>query len=65
MQTGEGQWAQVANESPYLTLKNGSVSFSLEGYARYKITIDGGCFYCLTTSTTGGSISPNFYLTVE
>ena len=49
----------------YLTLKNGNVSFSLHGYGRYKIAVDGGSFYCMTTSANGGSLSPAFYLTAD
>ncbi len=48
----------------YLTLRNGRVSFTLPGYARYKVTIDSGCFY-FSPAVAGGSISPKFYLTVE
>ena len=49
----------------YITLRNGQVSFALPGYAKYKVTLDGGCFYCITTNTDGGSVSPQFYLTVD
>lgn len=68
--TGEDQWRRLdeADGLPatFITLRNGLVSFYLPGLAEYKIMIDGGCFYCLTTSgSTGGSLAPEFYLTVE
>ena len=49
----------------FITLRNGYVSFSLYGYTRYKITIDGGSFYCMTAAADGGTLSPKFYLTVD
>ncbi len=49
----------------YITLRNGQVSFTLPGYTKYKVTIDSGCFYSFTTNTDGGSLSPQFYLTVD
>ena len=49
----------------YITMRNGQVSFKLRGYEKYKVAIDTGCFYCITTNTERGSISPQFYLTVE
>ena len=71
VQTGNDQWEKAAAGNgealpdTYITMRNGLVSFSLPGYARYKITIDRGCFYCFKTGTDGGSISPKFYLTAE
>ena len=71
VQTGADQWEKVlmgnGEELPdtYITMRNGQVSFNLPGYAKYKITIDRGCFYCFKTGTDGGSISPKFYLTAE
>jgi len=66
-----GEWVRVSGydggpaPETFITLRNGSVSFSLYGYARYKITIDGGSFYCLTAAADGGTLSPKFYLTVD
>ena len=67
--TGEWEKALSANGEPtpdtFITLRNGQVSFTLAGYANYKVTIDGGCFNCITTNADGGSLSPQFYLEVE
>lgn len=67
--TGDDQWEKMTVDSGIpetcVTLKNGGASFNLRGLGSYKITIDGGSFYCQTTDADGGSISPNFYLTVE
>ena len=49
----------------YLTMRNGRVSFTLPGYAKYKITIDSGSFYAIGVGADGGSASPKFYLSVE
>jgi len=49
----------------FITMTNGQVSFTLPGYARYKITIDGGCFSCSRTRVEGGSVSPRFHLTAD
>jgi len=66
-----GEWERASGydgqpvPETFINLRNGNVSFSLYGYTRYKITIDGGSFYCMTTDADGGSVSPNFYLTVD
>ena len=66
-----GEWVRASGydsepaPETFITLRNGYVSFSLYGYARYKITIDGGSFYCLTAAADGGTLSPKFYLTVD
>ena len=66
-----GDWEQASwpggelIPDTFLTLQNGQVSFSLAGYANYKVTVDEGSFYCLTASADGGNLSPRFYLTVE
>lgn len=49
----------------FITLSSGQVSFTLPGLAKYKVTIDGGSFYCITTNSGGGSLSPQFYLEVD
>jgi len=49
----------------FITLRNGWVSFTLAGYTNYKVTIDGGSFYCIRTQADGGTVSPQFYLTVN
>ena len=68
--TGSDRWerANIVNaemsQDYYLTMRTGWVSFILPGDAKYKITIDGGSFYCFSTSDAS-SISPKFYLAVE
>ncbi|HEX78242.1 MAG TPA: hypothetical protein G4O03_07560 [Dehalococcoidia bacterium] len=65
-----GGWekASGSNGEPipetFITLRNGQASFTLMGNAEYKVTIDSGCFYSITTDVGGGSLSPRFYLTV-
>ena len=62
-----GQWIkpQVSGEEYpeiYLTLQNSPVTFTLPGGPRYKVTIDSGCFYCLSAGNAGDNITPRFYL---
>ena len=67
---GADQWEKANKGSAemsqdyYLTMRTGWVSFILPGNAKYKVTIDGGCFYCFSTSDAS-SISPKLYLTIE
>jgi hypothetical protein len=67
----DGQWRQASlpNGKPvpdtFITLRNSPVSFTLAGYTKYKVTVDSGSFYCLSADTNGGTLSPQFYLTVE
>ncbi len=49
----------------FITLQNGQVSFTLPGYANYKLTIDSGSINCLTANAEKGSLSPQFYLEVD
>lgn len=66
---GEWEKASWCNGEPmpetFITLRNGQVSFTLAGYANYKVTLDGGSFYCITTNTDSGSLSPQFYLEAD
>jgi hypothetical protein len=70
IQTDTEQWEKATKGNDellpdtYITMLNGRVSFSLPGYAKYKITIDKGSFYCYGTSTDKSAISPTFYMTV-
>ena len=70
VQTGTDQWEKATAGNgellpdTYITMLNGKVSFTLPGYAKYKITIDKGCFYCYGTDTGESAASPEFYLTV-
>ena len=49
----------------FISLQTGYASFVLGGRDRYKITVDGGSLYCLNSNANRGSLSPNFYLTVD
>ena len=70
VQTGTDQWEKATRGNgellpdTYVTMSNGKVSFNLPGYAKYKITIDKGCFYCYGTDTDENAVSPSFYLDV-
>jgi len=63
--TGTGQWEEASIPDTFITLRNGQVSFTLSGYANYKVTIDRGSYNCITTNIDRGSVSPQFYLEVE
>ncbi len=71
VQTGIDQWEKVTwseGETPretYITMQNGMVSFMLPGYAKYKITIDKGCFYCYGIGADNSAALPKFYLTAN
>ena len=71
VQDGEGQWRMVTqsngDELPetYITMRNGRVKLCLPGYARYKITIDRGCFYCYGSAPGGDAVAPAFYLSID
>jgi hypothetical protein len=68
-QTGNGQWEKVATSGGeiqpeiYITMSNGRANFTLPGCARYKITVDKGCFYCYGASNSERGVSPALYLT--
>ncbi|MFC1962022.1 hypothetical protein ACFLWN_03140 [Chloroflexota bacterium] len=40
------------------------MDFLLPAYDRYRLTVDGGCFYCLEAGGEGGLV-PELYLVVE
>ena len=68
---GSGEWEpaygvddELAPDT-FITLSNGYAGFTLPGYAKYKVAIDSGCFYCTDADIDGGSTSPTFYLTVN
>jgi hypothetical protein len=49
--------------TPYITSSSGFISFSLPGGDWYDVAINtGGEYYCISTSTTSGSLSPTFFL---
>jgi len=70
-ESSDGQWIKVPprnskyTSDTFITLRNSPVSFTLSGGIRYKVTIDSGSFYCLSTSTNKGTLSPQFYITAE
>ena len=65
VQNNAGGWEKAALPDTYLTMRNGSVNCRLPGYARYRISVEGGSFYCLTADETESEISPRFYLEVS
>lgn len=70
-QDGAGEWhkASLDNGEPvpdtFITLLDSQVSFTLPGSANYKVTIDGGSFYCFSTNADVAQLSPQFYLTAD
>jgi len=66
-----GEWEKASGSNgelipdTVLSMRNGQVSFLLPGYAKYKITIDSGCFYCHNANADDGGISPQLYLEVD
>ena len=49
----------------YLSLTHPEASFALPGSTQYRVSIDGGSFYCLSAGFGSDSLSPKFYLTVD
>ena len=69
VQTDTDSWEKITTingesyPDMYITMQNALVGFTLPGNAKYKITIDKGCYrsYCITA---GENIAiPSFYLT--
>jgi hypothetical protein len=66
--SASGEWkpACLSNDKPvpdtFITMRSCQVSFTLRGLTDYKITIDGGSFYCSSSNSDSGSLSPQFYL---
>jgi len=65
VQSGGNGWEKANLPDTYLTMHNGGVSLRLQGYARYRVSLDGGSFYCLTADETKEELSPRFYLEVS
>ena len=71
VETDGGEWKEASRwdgeliPDTLITMRNGQVSFTLPGYAKYKVTIDSGSFRCIRTGANGSSFSPQFYLTVD
>ena len=68
VENGDGEWerAVTSNGEPLpktiISMRNGQVSFLLPGSSRYRVAIDGGCFYCTRAAADSYSLSPQFYL---
>ena len=66
MQTDTDIWEKLNVTScpdMYLTMQNGLVNFTLPGGAKYKVTLENGCYRSYHV-TPGNSIAmPSFYLT--
>ena len=71
VKSNAGEWEKASGydgqliPDTFLTLHNGQVSFALAGRANYRVTIDGGSFYCINANAGGDSLSPQFYLTAQ
>jgi hypothetical protein len=69
VQSGTDEWKSLyeGNESladgNIITIREPSVSFLLPGYAKYRMTVDSGSFYC--TTAANNDLSPQFYLRVN
>jgi hypothetical protein len=67
IRNSDGEWekapfADNVNSSVYLTMQNGSVSFTLAGGAVYKVSVEKGCFYCYGSGAVKTVTLPEFYL---
>ena len=71
VEISDGEWMEAANgdgeriDDIFITLRDGRVSFTLPGYTKHKVTIDSGSFHCINANADEGSLSPQFYLTVD
>lgn len=71
VESNSGGWKKATGHDnelipdTFITLRNAQVSFTLTGYANYKVTIDSGNFYYFAASAANGSASPQFYLSVD
>ena len=64
--TTAGAWTQdstvLASAPTYITNSAGVVTLSLPIGKYYDITMDsGGAYYCISTTASGGALSPSFY----
>jgi hypothetical protein len=46
-------------------MQNGEVSFVLAGNAKYKVTVDKGCYYRYGIGSGRTAVLPDFYLTTS
>ena len=62
LENSAGQWQRVPPwdgrlpPATFITLRHSPLSFTLDGNTKYKITIDAGSFYCMTTNANGNII---------
>ena len=56
------QWQRLSLPDIFMTPQSARTSFTLGGYANYKISIDSGSYYCVNSKSC---VSPQLYLTVE
>ena len=67
----DGEWEKASGSDGelisdrFITMRNGQVDFILPGYAKYKVTIDDGVFYCTNANAGDNSLSPRFHLEVD
>jgi hypothetical protein len=68
VQNTSGEWERATTNSgeplpkTILSMRNGQVGFLLPGSSRYRVAIDGGCFFCIKVAADGFSHSPQFHL---
>ena len=67
---GEWEPAFGSNGKPLpeimmLSMRNGQVSFLLPGFAKYKVSVNGGAFYCINPNDEDGGLSPQLFLEVN
>lgn len=48
-----------------LSMRNGQVGFLLPGFAKYKVSVNGGAFYCTNANEGEGGLSPQLFLEVN
>ncbi|OGN99841.1 MAG: hypothetical protein A2Y90_01005 [Chloroflexi bacterium RBG_13_52_12] len=71
VQTGIDSWEKLtapggeALPDIFITIQGGMVSFTLPGGAKYRITIEKGCFYCYGAAPGTTAAAPKFYLTAS
>ncbi len=68
VQTGTDSWDKLsvtACPEMYLTMQNGLVNFTLPGNAKYKVTIEKGCYRSYHITPGKNIAIPSFYLTAS
>ena len=61
----DSPWEEVLIPETYVSLRSAQATFILPGAAKYKVTIDDGCFYCFPGGSEAESVLPKFHLMVE